>query len=106
MTGLTFIIVLALVFDYLNGFHDAANSIATVVSTRVLSPAAAVAPEEQALPAETSMPARSSAISSVSVVPMVRVAISSPARSASVIASAEPPSALIEAASSCDRLTP
>lgn len=43
MTGLTFIIALALVFDYLNGFHDAANSIATVVSTRVLSPAAAVA---------------------------------------------------------------
>lgn len=33
-----FIIILALVFDYLNGFHDAANSVATVVSTRVLSP--------------------------------------------------------------------
>ena len=32
------IIVVALVFDYINGFHDAANSIATVVSTRVLSP--------------------------------------------------------------------
>ena len=32
------IIVLALLFDYINGFHDAANSIATVVSTRVLSP--------------------------------------------------------------------
>jgi PiT family inorganic phosphate transporter len=32
----------ALVFDYLNGFHDAANSIATVVSTRVLSPGKAV----------------------------------------------------------------
>src|SRR5690348_12087164 len=32
----------ALVFDFLNGFHDAANSIATVVSTRVLSPAIAV----------------------------------------------------------------
>jgi PiT family inorganic phosphate transporter len=29
----------ALVFDFVNGFHDAANSIATVVSTRVLSPA-------------------------------------------------------------------
>ena len=37
------IIVVALVFDYINGFHDAANSIATVVSTRVLSPAQAVA---------------------------------------------------------------
>src|SRR4029453_485622 len=37
------IIVLALVFDYVNGFHDAANSIATVVATRVLSPGVAVA---------------------------------------------------------------
>jgi len=37
-----FIIVVALVFDFLNGFHDAANSIATVVSTRVMSPKAAV----------------------------------------------------------------
>ena len=37
------IIAVALVFDYINGFHDAANSIATVVSTRVLSPAQAVA---------------------------------------------------------------
>jgi PiT family inorganic phosphate transporter len=36
------LIVLALVFDFLNGFHDAANSVATVVSTRVLSPFAAV----------------------------------------------------------------
>jgi inorganic phosphate transporter, PiT family len=36
------IIVVALVFDYINGFHDAANSIATVVATRVLSPAQAV----------------------------------------------------------------
>ncbi len=36
------IIVVALVFDFLNGFHDAANSIATVVSTRVLSPQKAV----------------------------------------------------------------
>ncbi len=36
------IIVLALVFDYINGFHDAANSIATVVSTRVLTPVQAV----------------------------------------------------------------
>src|SRR4026209_97842 len=32
------LVLLALVFDYINGFHDAANSIATVVSTRVLSP--------------------------------------------------------------------
>src|SRR5579863_5820775 len=36
------IIVFALAFDFLNGFHDAANSIATVVSTRVLSPRIAV----------------------------------------------------------------
>ncbi len=36
------IIVLALVFDYINGFHDAANSIATVVSTKVLTPFQAV----------------------------------------------------------------
>ena len=36
------IIVIALVFDFINGFHDSANSIATVVSTRVLSPTAAV----------------------------------------------------------------
>ena len=36
------LVALALVFDYINGFHDAANSIATVVSTRVLSPALAV----------------------------------------------------------------
>jgi PiT family inorganic phosphate transporter len=36
------VIVVALVFDYINGFHDAANSIATVVSTRVLSPGRAV----------------------------------------------------------------
>jgi PiT family inorganic phosphate transporter len=35
---IVFIIILALVFDFLNGFHDAANSIATVVSTRVLKP--------------------------------------------------------------------
>ncbi len=37
------IIALALIFDFINGFHDAANSIATVVSTRVLSPKFAVA---------------------------------------------------------------
>jgi PiT family inorganic phosphate transporter len=36
------IIVLALIFDYINGFHDAANSIATVVSTKVLTPFQAV----------------------------------------------------------------
>ena len=36
------LIALALVFDFLNGFHDAANSVATVVSTRVLTPQAAV----------------------------------------------------------------
>ena len=37
------IIAIALVFDYVNGFHDAANSIATVVSTRVLTPLQGVA---------------------------------------------------------------
>ena len=37
------IIIAALAFDYVNGFHDAANSIATVVATRVLSPGVAVA---------------------------------------------------------------
>src|SRR6266850_2647876 len=37
-----FIVLVALVFDFTNGFHDAANSIATVVSTRVLSPRYAV----------------------------------------------------------------
>jgi PiT family inorganic phosphate transporter len=42
-TYLVIIIVFALAFDFINGFHDAANSIATVVSTRVLSPRAAVA---------------------------------------------------------------
>lgn len=36
------IIAVALVFDFINGFHDSANSIATVVSTRVLSPGLAV----------------------------------------------------------------
>ena len=43
MTFILFIILIALIFDFLNGFHDAANSIATVVSTRVLSPRNAVA---------------------------------------------------------------
>ncbi len=42
MLALAAMIALALAFDYINGFHDAANSIATVVSTRVLSPRAAV----------------------------------------------------------------
>lgn len=42
MAFVVFFIVIALVFDYINGFHDAANSIATVVSTRVLSPGVAV----------------------------------------------------------------
>ncbi|MFM2375396.1 MAG: hypothetical protein RLZZ165_493 [Bacteroidota bacterium] len=42
-TLLVAIIILALAFDYINGFHDAANSIATIVSTRVLSPFQAVA---------------------------------------------------------------
>jgi inorganic phosphate transporter, PiT family len=37
-----FIVAIALVFDYINGFHDAANSIATVVATRVLTPFQAV----------------------------------------------------------------
>src|SRR5512147_1281359 len=37
------VIVLATVFDFINGFHDTANAIATSVSTRVLSPKAAVA---------------------------------------------------------------
>ena len=41
-TFLITIIVLALIFDYINGFHDAANSIATVVSTKVLTPFQAV----------------------------------------------------------------
>ena len=43
MTLLLTIIILALIFDYINGFHDAANSIATVVSTKVLTPLQAVA---------------------------------------------------------------
>ena len=43
MTVLIAIVLVALIFDFLNGFHDAANSIATVVSTRVLSPQQAVA---------------------------------------------------------------
>ena len=42
MNFLIVIIALALIFDYINGFHDAANSIATVVSTKVLTPFQAV----------------------------------------------------------------
>ena len=42
MAFVVLFIAIALVFDYINGFHDAANSIATVVSTRVLSPGVAV----------------------------------------------------------------
>src|ERR1700733_14561131 len=42
MPFLVVIIILALVFDFINGFHDAANSIATVVSTKVLTPFQAV----------------------------------------------------------------
>lgn len=42
LTLIIFIIVLALIFDFLNGFHDAANSIATIVYTKVLTPAQAV----------------------------------------------------------------
>ena len=41
-TFLVVIIILALIFDYINGFHDAANSIATIVSTKVLTPFQAV----------------------------------------------------------------
>src|SRR5467141_3647494 len=36
------VVLVALIFDFLNGFHDSANSVATVVSTRVLSPQSAV----------------------------------------------------------------
>jgi PiT family inorganic phosphate transporter len=42
MTLVILIVALALIFDYINGFHDAANSIATVVSTKVLTPFQAV----------------------------------------------------------------
>src|SRR5690349_14239392 len=42
LLAVTGLVLVALVFDYINGFHDAANSIATVVSTRVLSPGKAV----------------------------------------------------------------
>lgn len=42
MTLLFIVIALAIIFDFINGFHDAANSIATIVSTRVLTPFQAV----------------------------------------------------------------
>ena len=42
MAFVIFLVLVALVFDFLNGFHDSANSISTVVSTRVLSPKYAV----------------------------------------------------------------
>ncbi len=42
LVAVTTLVVVALIFDYINGFHDAANSIATVVSTRVLTPGKAV----------------------------------------------------------------
>ena len=42
LTFILAIILLAFVFDFINGFHDSANSIATIVGTRVLSPGAAV----------------------------------------------------------------
>jgi PiT family inorganic phosphate transporter len=42
LTLVIFIIIVALIFDFINGFHDSANSIATVVSTRVLKPRQAV----------------------------------------------------------------
>lgn len=42
MELLILIIILGLLFDYINGFHDAANSIATIVSTKVLTPFQAV----------------------------------------------------------------
>ena len=42
LLAITGLVLIALTFDYINGFHDAANSIATVVSTRVLTPGQAV----------------------------------------------------------------
>ena len=43
MSFVFFVVLVALAFDFINGFHDAANSIATVVGTRVLTPKMAVA---------------------------------------------------------------
>jgi len=42
LTFIVMLVIVALVFDFINGFHDAANSVATIVSTRVLSPKYAV----------------------------------------------------------------
>ena len=42
MTLMFVVILMALIFEYINGFHDTANSIATVVATRVLTPRQAV----------------------------------------------------------------
>jgi inorganic phosphate transporter, PiT family len=42
MSFLSIVVALVIIFDFINGFHDSANSIATVVSTKVLSPIAAV----------------------------------------------------------------
>ena len=42
LTFVLVVVVIALIFDFINGFHDSANSIATVVATRVLSPGVAV----------------------------------------------------------------
>jgi PiT family inorganic phosphate transporter len=42
LTLLIFVIVTAIIFEYINGFHDSANAIATVVSTKVLTPRAAI----------------------------------------------------------------
>ena len=42
MTFLYIVVALTLIFDFINGFHDSANSIATIVSTKVLSPLTAV----------------------------------------------------------------
>src|ERR1051326_957676 len=42
MTMILIVVLVALTFEYINGFHDTANSIATVVSTKVLSPRQAI----------------------------------------------------------------
>ena len=42
LTWVIAIVILALIFDYINGFHDTANAIATSVSTKALSPRAAI----------------------------------------------------------------
>ncbi|MFO0454804.1 MAG: inorganic phosphate transporter, partial [Planctomycetota bacterium] len=42
MTLILIVILIALIFEYINGFHDTANSIATVVATKVMTPRQAV----------------------------------------------------------------